>query len=66
MNLWDRAKNMWRLSELQPSSPEVEAEPDTMFVPLVKKPAQLKEVFIPHIKHDPIKELVHENQPIPG
>lgn len=61
MDILKRISNVWKLSEWEPSSPEIEksAETGTMFAPLVKKPHQKAE-FIPYNKVDPIKELVNE------
>lgn len=61
MNLWQRIKNVWKLSEFEPGQPTDEYKtPGTVISMIVKKPSQ-KAVFIPHVKIDPVKEITQEH-----
>lgn len=65
MNLVDRIKHIWALSEYTPGQPKEEYEvAGTEVSMIVKKPGKKKEktVFFSRVSRDPVKEIVNETQ----
>lgn len=65
MNLWKRAKNLWRLSEYVPGQPNEEYKiPGTQIAIIVKKPEQKTAQVISYKKQNLIQELLQESETI--
>lgn len=61
MNIFQRIKNVWKLSEFEPGQPAEEYKtPGTTIAMIVKKPQQ-KAQFIPRVKVDPVQAITQEN-----
>lgn len=61
MNLLDRISNLWKLSDYTPALPKEKFEgTPTELVHVIKKDPP-KQVFIPRITRDPVKELTDQS-----
>jgi len=60
MNLWQRLKNLKKLSEYEPGTAQDETKtPGTQVAMIIKKPEQ-KTIFIPRITRTPAQEITEE------
>lgn len=62
MNLIQRWKNLWKLSEYEAGTPRDEStNPGTQIITLIKKPDSIqKAIFIPRIKVSPVDKITKE------
>lgn len=64
MNLFERALNLWKLSDYQPAKNTgdliVNEEPTAI---LAKKSQKITKVFLPRVTVTPAEEIINEPQP---
>lgn len=62
MNLIERAKNLWKLSQYEPGQATDETKtPGTEVAMITKKPEKKKQsVFVPRVTRDPVKEIIEQ------